>query len=100
VFHSVLYFQVAYASTNIVFVKLQISVNNLIFVGPPAYILKCGMHTSDLYIQLFVLEILYYFAANKVRTELLIEFCNFLDIEHKQMCRFETRQLSLSPAVE
>lgn len=97
---------VARSSTNNVFFKLKdVTRVQLIGVGCPAHVLNnClqhGMDALDIDIQSIVLKIYNYFSIYTVRTESLKDFCNFVEIEYKQMLyHCETRWLSIFPAVE
>lgn len=96
---------VARTSTNNVFAKLKNNTNaNLIGVGCPAHILNnClqhGMDALDFDIQSVILKIYNYFSVYTVRTESLKEFCEFVNVEYKQlMYHCVTRWLSIFPAV-
>lgn len=85
------------------FLKNQIN-DNLIGIGCNVHILhnsaKQGIDLLPFDVESIVMKIFNHFACYTVRTETLKDFCNFVEIEYKELLRHTpTRWLSLYPAV-
>ncbi|XP_066486947.1 MAX gene-associated protein isoform X3 [Tiliqua scincoides] len=90
---------------NNVFIELKKSVNkNVIGIGCPANILhnaiQHGADTLGINLECIVMKLYNYFSIYTVRTEQLKEYCEFVDINYKQLLSHtKTRWLSLFPAI-
>ncbi|XP_066492309.1 uncharacterized protein [Tiliqua scincoides] len=88
-----------------VFTKLEKSVNNnIVGIGCPAHILsnaiQHGADTLGIDLECVVMKLYNYFSIYTVRTEQLKEYCEFVDINYKQLFSdTKTRWLSLFPAI-
>lgn len=97
---------VARKGENNVFRKLQNKLNRQILgVGCPAHILHNSIQTgADVLshdIQVIIVKVYNYFSIYTVRVASLKEFCDFVDVTHKDLLRHvKTRWLSLFPAIE
>lgn len=91
---------------NNIFTKLKASLNkNLVGVGCPAHILhntiQQGADILNIDIECIVIKLHNYFSIYTVRTEALKSYCDFVNVEHKQLlCHSKTRWLSLFPAIQ
>lgn len=78
---------------------------NLVGIGCMAHIINnCIKTACDILpvdIETFILKVFYFFNTYTVRVEKLKEFCEFVDIEHKNLLGYSnTRWLALLPAIE
>jgi hypothetical protein len=87
------------------YLKSGLENDNLVGVGCPAHILHntiqhgCDQLSFD--VDSIVMKIYNYFSIYTVRTEQLKEFCDSVDLHHKQLLKHcKTRWLSLFPAIE
>lgn len=93
-------------SGNNVFAKLKILFNQpLIDVGCSAHILNNCLHnaveTLDVDIENIIFKIYQFFHIYTVRTEELKKYCDFVEIEYRQLLpHSRTRWLSLFPGIE
>jgi len=77
---------------------------DLIGIGCPAHIIhnaaKKGLETLSIDVQSIIMKIYNHFSVYTVRTEELKEFCEFVDIEYRQLLYHSpTRWLSLFPGL-
>ena len=90
-----------------IFTRLKTNLNsNLVGIGCPAHVLHNGIHHGidqfgSFDIESIVVKIFNYFSIYTVRTHELKEFCEFVEVEFRNLLSHsKTRWLSLLPAVE
>src|SRR6218665_253268 len=98
------------ADGNNVFDRLQTMKTNsnlgpLVGIGCPAHVLNNAVHhgadTLDIDIESMIMKIYNYFSIYTVRTEQLKEYCEFVEVEYRQLLyHSKTRWLSLFPGIQ
>jgi hypothetical protein len=78
------------ADGNNVFAKLQRMKSNanlapLVGIGCPAHVLNNAVHPDTLDIESIIVKIYNYFSIYTARTEQLKEYCEFVEVEYRQL---------------